>query len=335
DERNNLIVQIRRRPRKELLKRLDIEDRPDASAIVHIGSPAFSYLFIEEAMKIFGNWQGWVDVDGYLCDALTLDEEGWKEEVEKSEDPDLEELLRDHPDFYSACQKLKQNISARHGGKPLKIKVIDFGEDLYWGDIGQLAKARESLHLVAKNTPEGDFARELAALGQTTDEFGNIIDGECVYPKDGSVTGSVLIDTRLYGKAKITGAVLIRSDLRNAEIKKESVVYESAVFGLKMKERAFSFRSVSENLTIEKDEVHTNMPADMHNIGKGLEAWRADSTLNVGSAENYKVTKFGNPRSFEEQQKIMRQREVPPAKIETEIDKGFRKPLIERMKSNV
>ena len=158
--------------------------------------------------------------------------------------------------------------------------------------------------------------------------------GECVYPEDGSVTDSILIDTRLYGRSKIKGAVLIKSDLCNAGIKEGSVVYESAVMGLKAEERALLFKSISEDLKIGKDEVHTSMPVDLQYIGKGLEDWRADSTKNVGSAENYKEPRFGNPRSFEDQQKIMRQREIPPAEIEKKIDTEFRKPLIERMKES-
>ncbi|MGB3242595.1 MAG: hypothetical protein WBB66_07065 [Candidatus Omnitrophota bacterium] len=334
DERSNLIAQIRRRPRKELIKRLDVSDTPDASAMVHIGSPAFSYLFIEEAMKIFGDWRGWADVDGYLCDALTLNEKEWGQEVEKmSGDPDLQQLLQDHPDFYSSCQKLKANISARREGKPLKIKVVDFGKELYWGDIGQLSKARQSMYMVAEKDPEGEFARQLAVIDHIEpDGFGNIAVGSCVYPKDGSVKNSVLIDTRLYGKCAVDSAVLMDSDLCNARIEKESVVYDTTALNLKMEERAFAFKSVREGLEIEKDGLHTSIPEDLYNIGKGLEDWHADSTQNVGSTENYKQPRFGNPRSFEEQQKIMRQREILPLKIEVEIDDRFRKPLIERMR---
>jgi hypothetical protein len=333
DERNNLIAQVRRRPRKDLLDRLDVANTPDASAMVHIGSPAFSYLFLEEAIKEFGDWQGWVDVDGYLCDALVLNKEEWEEEVKTSKDPDLKDLLKDHPEFYESCQKLKSNISEKRGGKPLKIKVIDFGEDLYWGDIGQLAKARQSIHMIAEKGTRGEFARELAAIENTKpDEFGNIIVGNCAYPKDGSVKNSVLIDVRLYGNAKINNAVLIQSDLGSAIIEKESVVYGSTIINLCMTERCLSFKSVCENLVMDKDGLHTSIPKDLYDIGKGLEDWNADSTKNVGSAENYKKARFGNPRSFEEEQKIMRQREIPPSKIEKEIDKSFRKPLIERMK---
>ncbi|MGB2629721.1 MAG: hypothetical protein WBD17_00595, partial [Candidatus Omnitrophota bacterium] len=336
NEKNDFIVQIRRRPRKDLLQRLELKDTPDASAIVHIGSPAFSYLFLEEALKIFGGRRGWIDVDGYLCDALTLDEDEWNKEIgRKADDPDLQQLLKDHPDFYSACQKLKSSISARRGGDLLKIKVIDFGKDLYWGDIGQLAKARQSLHLVAEKTGEGEFARELAAIDNIRpDRSGNIVVGDSVYPEDGSVKNSVLIDTRLYGKVEIDGAVLVRSFLKDASIKEGSVVYGSAVSDLKMAERAFSFRSVREGLEIDEDGVHTSIPVDLKDAGKELEDWRADSRLNVGSAENYKEKRFGNPVSFEEKQMIMRQREVPPALIEEGIHSRHIKPLIGRMKDN-
>ena len=40
-------------------------------ALVHVGSPAFSHLFLEEAARVFGDLPGVLDVDGYLFEALT------------------------------------------------------------------------------------------------------------------------------------------------------------------------------------------------------------------------------------------------------------------------
>ncbi|NQT33042.1 MAG: hypothetical protein HQ594_05155, partial [Candidatus Omnitrophica bacterium] len=61
EEDGTLIANVRRRERAALLDKLGIEDTPDAKAYVHIGSPAFSYIFYEEAREVFkdvpqGSW---------------------------------------------------------------------------------------------------------------------------------------------------------------------------------------------------------------------------------------------------------------------------------------
>ena len=151
-----LIVQVQRRSRAELLQRFDIVDRGQpVKALVHIGSPAFSYPFLEEAEALFGDLDGWIDVDGYLFEALTHDADAWQAELNR--DARLQQLVTERPDFWQRVQQLKQRVGERRG-HPLVIKVIDFGEHLYWGDIGQLAKARRALWAVVAPTVEGDFS---------------------------------------------------------------------------------------------------------------------------------------------------------------------------------
>ena len=67
DETGDLKLQVRRRTRPELLRRFGIEDEgQEVKSLVHIGNPAFSYLFLDIASEIFGELPGMIDVDGYL-----------------------------------------------------------------------------------------------------------------------------------------------------------------------------------------------------------------------------------------------------------------------------
>lgn len=420
DEDGNLTGWARRRNRDKLLERLGVENTPGARAMVHIGSPAFSYVFIEEAQEVFKDvpQENWLDVDGYLVEALTYDKGTWDADynaemqqavlkvlkgyfyegevidVEKAakkinaklgefqkivkelaKDPKvvqrvdagiykatcgersrimaeeerenlkfkesgIHEVLRYCPDFYERCQELKKRINERRkrGEKdPLDIKVIDFGEKLYWGDIGQLSKARASLYQVAEKTAGGAFARKLASLENVTpDAFGNLVSGECTYPKDGSVRNSVLIDSNIYGRADINGAVIVNSDIGNAKVERGSVIFGSTALDITMGEKAFSFNSVTDGkLEIKANWMHTSMLKDLNDPAEGMEDWRADMTKDVGSPENYKNPKFGNPRSFEEQQEKMRKRDPEVLSIDERqkgISENFRKPMIERMK---
>ena len=75
--------QLHRRPRSELLQALGLQDVPGVTALAHIGSPAFSNLFIDEAVKIFKDIRPniLIDVDGYLFEALTYSQQEWDAEV--------------------------------------------------------------------------------------------------------------------------------------------------------------------------------------------------------------------------------------------------------------
>ncbi|MGQ0644337.1 MAG: NAD-dependent epimerase/dehydratase family protein, partial [Elusimicrobiota bacterium] len=335
--------QVHRRPRAELLARLGHQN-PDqeVTAAAHIGSPAFSDVFLEAAEEVFGPTAGVMDVDGYLFEALTHDEATLRADLR--EDAKFAALLKDHPDFYEKVQELKRRINAKRGREaeaPLNIKVIDFGEGLYWGDIGQLAKARATLWAVNdRYSEEGEFARRLAALENVKpDKFNNIVVGDSLVPQDGSVRNSVIIDTKIYGPSDVDGAVLVDSRLGEARVEQGSVVFGSAVMRLRMGQNAFSYASMKDaseevdTLDIPRDGVHTSIPADPAEVSRGLEDWRADSTVDVGAKENYTSAKFGNPGSFGEKFKQMRQREVPPADVEQSVNEQFRKPLIDRMET--
>lgn len=378
DKEGNLTGWARRRPREQLLAKFGLTGVENPKAMVHIGSPAFSDRFIRVAMEVFGTHNVpenvWLDVDGYLIEALTMSPTEWTNE--KARDKGIAMVLAQCPNFYELCQEVKQRINAEKGltaDSPLNMKVVDFGENLYWGDIGQLGKGRESIYQVALNTPEGIFARELACINDVKqDKWGNRLVGDSIIPDDGSVRNSVIIDTKIYGKANINSAVIVNSNLGNAVVGEGSVVFGSAILNLHMGKKAFSFRSVIEELNMGDESVHTSMPTDMNDISKGMDSWIVpdlriknrfaiempghegtkawfedekkknpdfkpevwlDSQIDVGGKAFYLNPCFNNPRSFKEQQDIMRQRNVIPQAIEHEINDNFVNPMVQKMKN--
>ncbi len=321
-----LIVQVQRRSRAELLQRFDIVDRGQlVEALVHIGSPAFSYPFLEEVEALFGDLDGWIDVDGYLFEALTHDADAWQAELKR--DAGLRQLVTERPDFWQRVQQLKQRVEERRG-HPLVIKVVDFGEHLYWGDIGQLAKARRALWAVAAPTLEGEFARCLAAIDHVPpDSFGNRIVSDTTLPSDGRVRNSVIIDTRIHGKADMDGAVLVASELGDVVARGGGVAFGCTVGGLDLGEEGLAFMSIQQSLKVPAHHVHTSIPVDPGDLSRGLQNWFADARQDPGRGRNYTEPQLCNPDSFAAKFQQMRQRQVPPDEIERDIDARFHQPI--------
>ncbi|MBU4305726.1 MAG: hypothetical protein KJ893_08960 [Candidatus Omnitrophica bacterium] len=335
-ETGDLMMQIHRRPYKELLNRFGIKDRGQkVKAFVHNGSPAFSYLFLEEAQKIFGKFTDRaIDVDGYLVEALTLDEATWK--MELSRDAGLRKFVQEIPDFYELCRQLKLNIESIRRCK-LDIKVIDFGKKRYCADYGNLFGSRISFQELRLNAEEGRVARVLANIDNiASDPYGNIIYGDSLVPGDGSVCNSVVINTKIYGTDNnINGAVLINSECANSQIAEGSVVWGSTLIAAIIGERSFSFMSVREALNIPSDTGHTSIPvlSLTGDAVKGLENWRSDIIPGGIEKESYTEARFGNPGSFWELSERMKNREIQVEMIEKEIDEKFRAPLRRKMKA--
>ena len=235
---------------------------------------------------------------------------------------------------FSITGGLQQALDLKFN-RPLNIQVVDFGEGHYWGDIGQLAKARKALWAVNdRESKDGEFARQLACIDHVKpDKWGNIVVGDSLVPQDGSVRNSVIIDTKIYGKANINGAVIVDSQLGNATIKEGSVVCKSTVKNLYMEKNAYSYSSIGNRVTIKADFVHTSIPKDPENLSEGLEDWFADSRVDVGADKYYKKKHWGNSMSTEEKFAQMRQRDAMPDAIEEQIDKQYRAGLIADMSS--
>ena len=300
-----LSVQVRRRPLAELRERLSCPpDRP-LRAQVNLGSPAFSHRFIAAALRSFADCEGWLDVDGYLFEALTHDEASWA--AERARDPALRELLERVPDFYARARALRASLEAERG-RPLRIAVIDFGSSLHWCDVGQLGKAREAFAALAAPGETGEFARTLASLdGVAPDRWGNRVAGQSAIPDDGSVRDSVIIDATI-GTGPCERAVVLRCELGHARLAAGSVAIDCKVDQLELGADALAFGSVIDHLQVRPAWVHTSIPADPHAEDSSLESWWADSRANPGAQENYDAPVWGNPGSFADKFAQMRRR---------------------------
>ncbi|MBW2731085.1 MAG: hypothetical protein JRH20_01760 [Deltaproteobacteria bacterium] len=320
-ESAELKLQVRRRSRSELLSRFELADTPKAKALVHIGSPALSYVFLEEAQRTFGEMKGWLDVDGYLFEALTHEEDAWQ--AEAARDPGLRKLLDERPDFYEKVRELKARLEQRRG-RALSIKVIDFGAGLYWGDIGQLAKARDGYLQLLDVGPEGSFARQLAAVAESTrDPQGNLVIGECRVPMDGSVRDSLIIESVIEGTAQIEGSVIVDSRLQGVQATR-AVAFECTCHDLALDQGAFAFRAVGDAIKVAAEHVLTTLPVDPTDLEQGLEHLIWDSRKDPGTPEAYEEAHAPNRLSFAEKFAQMRQREVTPDAIEAAIDARYR-----------
>lgn len=291
---SELRVQVRRRSLAELRERLGAPEGEPLVAHVNLGSPAFSHRFLAAAADAFAGCEGWLDVDGYLFEALTHDEPAWQHERER--DAGLRALLERVPDFYARVRSLRSRLEVERG-RPLRIAVIDFGEALHWCDVGQLGKAREAFAALVGPGEPGAFARVLAALDQVEpDRWGNRVCGASRIPDDGSVRDCVIVDATIEsGLAE--RSVVVRSALGRVRLEPGSVALECAVDQLALGRDAFAFGSTIDRLEVAPAWVHTSIPRDEH-PDSPLESWWADSREDPGAPSNYEVPVWGNPTSF-------------------------------------
>lgn len=315
-ETGDLIAQLRRRDRKELIERLELTDEPQAAAHVHIGSPGFSHLFLRHAAAVFDDSSAWLDVDGYLFEALTQDLELWADEVER--DPQLRALLERCPDFYERARELRRRIEDDRG-HAMRIVVLDFGSDPYWADVGQLGKARQAWSALRGSDQAAEFARTLAAIDDVApDRFGNVVIGESRIPSDGSVRDSVIIDSVITA-GRVEGAVILRSSLQLAGFEPGAVAIDCRVDALRMGKDSLAFGSVGDYLRVPDHHVHTSIVADPSADPPTFESWFADAAQNPGALENYQQPRFGNPTSFAVKLEQVREREHDPVELDTRI----------------
>jgi hypothetical protein len=314
-----LVTQLRRRPLAELREAIEaVQDewRCKLERYVHIGSPAFSHVFLRHAAEVFAECEGWIDVDGYLFEALTHDERAWAALVEAN--AGLRELLERCPDFRGRVLELRRRIEAERG-HPMRIVVLDFGAEPYWGDVGQLSKARAVWSALAVEGEPGEFARALAGIhGLERDAHGNLLVGDARVPTDGSVRGCVVIDSHI-DRGRAQGAVIVRSSLGLAGLEPGSVVIDSRVDALRLGIDSLAFASVGEYLRVPRGFAHTSIVDDPRAEAPRLESWFADMAEDPGAKHNYEQPRWGNPGSFADKFAQMRQPGLDPAKIEARV----------------
>lgn len=304
DGGGNLTGWVRRRKKEALLKLFGLEKDPDPHAWIHIGSPAFSYVLLDCAAEVFADVPQhiWIDVDGFLMEAFLYGETQWNRELENS--LAMQKLVSLCPDFYERCRLLKTMVARRKGG-PFSMKAVDFGRDFYWADLGQLEKARACFSLLAQEGPAGDFARELAAMGGAARDFGgNWVCGKSEIGDKSALAGSVVIDSSAR-IARGSRTVLIGSSAEDFSGDEDSVCFGTAVGRIHMGKGSMAVLSrAAGELYVPDSYLHTSMPA----AGGEPEDWWADVRINTGEEGSYREKMFGNPRSFEAQQELMRDR---------------------------
>jgi mannose-6-phosphate isomerase class I len=313
DANDRLLVQLRRRPEPALRARL-AQAGAGARALVHIGSPALSWPFVAALTAELGDWPGALDVDGYLFEALTHDEAAWQSELARDEG--LRVFLRERPDFRSKVAAVRARLED-HRGAALAIAVVDFGAGAWWGDMGQLSRAREAFAALAEHGDDGELARRLAGIAQVVpDRFGNRVVGSCSHiPDDGSVTDTVVVDSWI-GGGRCDRAVVIGSQLGHATLAPGSVVVDSTLASLTAETNALVMMATGERLHARASTVHTTIPAEPAQPSLALQPWWFDARLDPGSAEHYRQPFADNPTSFADKAAQMRQRTVAPAAIE-------------------
>jgi hypothetical protein len=159
------------------------------------------------------------------------------------------------------------------------------------------------------------------------DPFGNRIVGDATLPSDGRVLNSVIIDTKIHGKADIDGAVLVASELGDVVARGGGVAFGCTVGDLDLGEEGLAFMSIQQSLKVPAHHVHTSIPVDPGDLSRGQQNWFADARQDPGRGTNYTEPQPGNPDSFAAKFQQMRQRQVPPDEIERDIDARFRQPI--------
>jgi hypothetical protein len=159
------------------------------------------------------------------------------------------------------------------------------------------------------------------------DPFGNRIVGDTTLPSDGRVRNSVIIDTRIYGKADMDGAVLVASELGDVVDRGGGVAFGCTVGELDLGEEGLAFMSIQQSLKVPTRHVHTSIPVDPGDLSRGLQNWFADARQDPGRGTNYTEPQPGNPDSFAAKFQQMRQRHVQLDEIELAIDARFRQPI--------
>ncbi len=226
DDHQNMIGQLSRNKRDQLLKQLEMLGiKPNADgkcfAGISLGPVAVSYDVLDIASEVFEHEiksEGiYFDFDPYLLMALAMKETEqtiWEENVSK--DKSLHALVRMIPDFFAKVQQIKKIFRTKFN-RTLNLKTIDFGNDTYWADIGQHSSMREKYLALNDSGDKGIIARKIANIEKERDQNGNIVINSEL-PSDIYVANSVIVNSRITGNGKINNSVIIDSELSDIDM---------------------------------------------------------------------------------------------------------------------
>lgn len=303
DKCGNMLSQLSRNKRSVLVEKLRaLGGAPDEEgryyAGVSLGPVAVSYDVLDIADEVFGRE---IETDGICFDfdpyflmalAMKNDPDTW--DAYASGDAALVELMEMVPDFFSKVQRVKSLFVERHG-RPMNIKILDLGSDVYWADIGQHRAMREKFMALNENGPRGVIARAIAGIEEGRDENGNIVFNSEIGPFVG-VKDSVVINTRLTGKGNVTASVIMDSELADVDMNRAFAVRSVRRGMTRMAEASGIYESLgADDLTLRKGMRHVSVLAA---AGKTDMMVAEDSDLR-DKQNSYNTPVFGNAISFE------------------------------------
>ena len=214
-------LQLSRQPLPQLLAEAASRGGSDEGRLaVNLGSLAISYPFLETALEIFqddlADTARAADWDPHAWAALVCrGEDDWRQELRREEQSatrPLTELVGRYPDFFAKVSAVRGRLEARLG-RPLRIKVLDYGEPL-WTDLGQHLALRRNLGLLCEPSPQGDLTRSLFGVPLERDDRGNTI-----------------VDSSLPPEARIANSIVIGSTIRDPASQLEGGLLLGGTFG--------------------------------------------------------------------------------------------------------
>jgi phosphomannomutase len=234
DEDGNMLAQLSRNDKSELIRQLqELGIKPDKDGEyyggVSLGPVAVSYDVLDIAEEVFADeivTSGvYFDFDPYFLMALAMpsDPAAWQQARDK--DPGLQKLEAMVPDFFAKVQRIKQEFLEKYN-RPLNLKTLDLGADVFWADIGQHSAMREKYLAINDRGPKGIIARKLEGITGQRDENGNILVNSTVAP-GANIRNSVIINSQIGPQARIDGAVVKDSTLNNIVMEKGTFAVSS------------------------------------------------------------------------------------------------------------
>lgn len=189
------------------------------TAGVSLGPVAMSYDLLQFSLDFFRadiETPGVIlDFDPYFLMALSIDDKALWEKITKN-DENLKKLDQLFNNFYQRISQFKKAFEEKFR-RPLKLKVLNLGEDIYWADIGQHQAMYDKYFSLLNDDALGEISRKLENLPGKRDENGNIIISSEIETGI-EVRDSVLINSRLKGKGSVSNCVVKNSTIENPEM---------------------------------------------------------------------------------------------------------------------
>ncbi|KJJ85200.1 hypothetical protein OMAG_000912 [Candidatus Omnitrophus magneticus] len=276
---------------------------------ISLGPVAVSYRVLDILEEVFDsdvkNNAIYIDFDPYVLSAFALkgDSVKWQEMLLK--DKKLCEFAGHSgmvPDFWEKMNKVR-NIFKDKYARELEIKVIDLGENIYWGDYGQHLAMRRRYLALTENSMNGAISRAIAGLPETKDARGNIIFNSQI-SGEVEIENSVVCNSVIMGRGRIESSLLWDSCVNDIEMDRAFCVgsFHSGKLILKKNSGAYKlFGRKSEVFNIEEyGRVSTIFtPTGRFSINAG-------ESLNLRDRKNiYSVPVLGNLVSFSELYEMM------------------------------